>query len=73
MTLYFESPETVFMVREESTSLESRHEYSYERSNRRGRAGNLGSFSVTERYDRMVFSPTWRGYPHPVEFTRIND
>jgi len=50
---------------------ETRHAYSYNKITRSGQAASLGDFTVTENYDRMIFTPTWRGYPHGAIFTRI--
>ena len=65
--LYFESAETVLLIIE---SIESRHGYSYDKATRKGHAVSLGNFTITENYEQMNFSPTWRGYPHGALFTR---
>ncbi|MCL2763115.1 MAG: hypothetical protein FWD36_07935 [Treponema sp.] len=65
VTLYFESAETVLF------NEEARHAYSYDKSTRIGQADSLGRFTVTNNYERMVFSPTWRNYPHGADFTRM--
>ena len=65
--LYFESDETVLFNEQDRLT------YSYDKATRYGQAVSLGDFSVTEHYEQMHFSPTWRGYPHDALFTRVNN
>ena len=69
VTLNFDTAETVLFIEGAS---QFTYKYVYVKSTRNGQADSLGRFSVTENYDRMIFSPTWRGYPHGADFTRID-
>ena len=69
-SLYFENAETVLFT--EQSGNQVRHAYSYDKAIRKGQADTLGAFTVTENYERMIFSPTWRGYNHGANFTRTN-
>lgn len=66
VNLYFESAERVIFNGQES------YEYSYDKAAGKGQAVSLGNFAVTENYSRLIFSPTWRGYPHGADFTRTD-
>jgi hypothetical protein len=63
--LYFENPETVLFYNL------SRFAYSYDKIIRTGEAVSLGRFTVTENYELLNFSPTWRNFPHEANFARI--
>ena len=69
VTLTFDNAETVLFI---EGSNQVRHDYVYKKSNRIGKASYLGRFTVTENYNQMNFSPTWRGYSHGANFTKIN-
>ena len=65
-TLYFDA-ETVLFRGQES------YAYLYDKAERVGIADYLGRFTVSQDYERMTFSPSWRIYAHEAYFTRVKN
>ena len=65
-TLHFDA-ETVLFRGVES------YAYLYDKAERVGMADYLGRFTVSQDYERMTFSPSWRIYAHEAYFTRVKN
>ena len=65
-TLYFDVDTVLFR------GVES-YDYLYDKAERIGIADYLGRFTVSEDYEQLTFSPSWRNYAHDADFTRVKN